>query len=70
MRTKAPRPFLELFTIGLMAWTGFVYAVLFTLRFSHRMLQHQELEWIVFGPAVILLLGFAAYEVHIHRKRS
>ena len=69
MKMRNPWPFLELFTVGLMAWTGFVYLVLFALRLSHCMLQHQQLVWIVFGPAVILLVSFAAYEVNVHRRR-
>lgn len=59
---------MQLFTIGLTAWTGFIYVVMFALRFSHHMLHHQDLELVIFGPAVILLVLFAAYQLHIHRR--
>ncbi len=68
MKTKPRLPFLELFTIGLTAWTGFIYVVLFALRLSHRMLHHQDLEWLIFGPGVVLLVSFAAYQLHLYRR--
>lgn len=68
MKTTARRPFLERFTILLTVWTGFLYMVLFSLRVSHRMLVHQDLLLVVFGPAAVILVALAAYEWRTHRQ--
>ena len=68
MKTPIRLSFLELFTALLTGWTGFIYVLLLALRFSSHMLPHGTLQLIVFGPALLLLLGLAAYELHIHRR--
>lgn len=69
MKPKSRFVFLELVTLGLTGWTGFIYLVLFSLRLSHRMLSHFDLQLIIFGPATLLLVGLLAYELRIHRWR-
>ena len=69
MKTKNPLPFLELFTLGLTVWTGFIIVALYTLRFSHLMLHHQDLVLLIFGPGAILLVSFAIYELRVYRRR-
>ena len=69
MKTKPLLPFMELFTLGLTVWTGFIVVTMYTLRFSHLMLHHQDLVLLIFGPGVILLLSFALYELRVHRRR-
>jgi len=69
MKSKSRFVFLELVTLGLTGWTGFIYLVLFSLRLSHRMLSHLDLQLIIFGPAALLLVGLLAYELRIHRWR-
>ena len=68
MKSFVPRSFLERFTFVLTVWTGLIYALLLALRFSRRMVPHETLQAIVFGPALILLVVLAAYELHIHRR--
>ena len=60
--------FLELLTALLTGWTGFIYVLLLALRFSSHMVPHETLQLIVFGPALLLLVGLAAYELHAHRR--
>ena len=69
MTTLLRFSFIEIFTLLLAVWTGFIYVLLLWLRLSGHMLSHAALRIIVFGAAAILCGILTVYELYIHRRR-